>query len=354
MYCLRYFLLVLLFFPFPTAPPFLVFLFLISLTVEHRPCAYCSLLLSAILLSTCSWNISSVDVSPVYSDEYVHESTGSFLSSILSFFKSNEQLTGPTQPKNHTGFKIIKQENHDKPEPINRCWCYSNRGRLFEPVSSKKKELENLDLPEGYQPLSQSQAASSPSQILKTSTNDEGTNEDSKLDHTSLRKPSRQLKSIFSPLWKPLTKLSSARSPLTGPHLSAKSPSSLESTIKAGTSSRKTKKIPKSTPLKVYRSSFSRTPLIYSHVIQPLIQSITPKLPLPVIRRIILIINYNFLEVREKLVELRWIQDASNFFNSFKFPFLRDLFDHYRSSQPHEIRLNQLIAVRVFLGTRAS
>ncbi|OAV87355.1 hypothetical protein PTTG_07039 [Puccinia triticina 1-1 BBBD Race 1] len=349
MYCLRYFLLVLLFFPFPTAPPFLIFLFLISMTVEHRPCAYCSLLLSAILLSTCSWNIASVDVSPVYPNEYVQKPAGSLLSSILSFFKSNDQPSNQTQ-KNHTGFKSITT-NHEKNQPHNRCWCYSNYGRLFEPVSSQKKVSENPELQEGHRHVSHSQDTGSNSQQSKASADDDGTNEDFELDH-SIRKPRRPLKSLFTPLWKPLTKLSSVQPSLSNPEVSAKTPSSPEIYTRPDPSAHMFNTKSRPSPPKVYRSSFSRTPLFYSHFIQPLIEFVKPKMPLAVIRRIFLIINYNFLELSERISEVRMIRRTLSFFNSFKLRFLNDLLYHYRSHQPYEIRVNRLMGLQIFLKTR--
>ncbi|KNZ56092.1 uncharacterized protein VP01_249g7 [Puccinia sorghi] len=363
MYCLRYFLLVLLFFPFPTAPPFLVFLFLISMTIQHRPCAYCSLLLSAILLSTCSWNLVSVDVSPVYSSHHVEASTGSFLSSILSFFISNDEPPTHTS-KNHTGFKSIKAPNRDhKPEPINRCWCYSNHGRLFEPVSPQNnKASRSLDLPvKGHQAPSSSErpSDSSSSQVLKGSIVDEETSEDFEPDRSTRKQSRRPLTSLFSPLWKPLVtkSLSSVtRSPsIAERQLSAHSSSSSPEIIPTpGPTSSRVSKIPsKPSPPKACRSSFSRTPLIYSHVIDPLIQFIKPHLPLPMIQRTMLIIKYNVIEVSSKIVEFEIIRESLNFVDSFKLPFFGNLLYHYRANQPYEIRLNHLIGLRVFLGTRA-
>ncbi|KAA1095181.1 hypothetical protein PGT21_036397 [Puccinia graminis f. sp. tritici] len=388
MYCLRYFLLVLLFFPFPTAPPFLVFLFLISMTVEHRPCAYCSLLLSAILLSTCSWNLASVDVSPVYhpSDRDVQDQSSAgpgsstLLSSILSFFKSNDpsKSLNPTTKRNHTGgFKSITPEKKAQ-EPHHRCWCYSNHGRLFEPVSSKKikKEPENLDSQqhqeeeaeegEAYQPLSHAQSTTttteSHSQKLKTDIDDhdDGTNEEFELDQ-SIRKPRRPLKSLFSPLWKPLmttTKLPSARASPShkDPQVSTNTPSSPASIRPSSTSSSSRRPINNNTasPIKTYRSSFSRTPLIYSHLIHPFLELLKLKLPLPMIQRVLLIINYNLAELTQKFIGLKITQHILGSFDyKYKFEFIRDVINHYRSNLPYEIRVNQLFGIRIFLGTRA-
>ncbi|KAK9471421.1 uncharacterized protein V1510DRAFT_437844 [Dipodascopsis tothii] len=52
MYCLRYFLLVLIM-PTTGASPEFLAVFLLSLFVLYRPCVYCSLLLVALLSTTC-------------------------------------------------------------------------------------------------------------------------------------------------------------------------------------------------------------------------------------------------------------------------------------------------------------
>ncbi|KAI7958954.1 hypothetical protein MJO28_002745 [Puccinia striiformis f. sp. tritici] len=368
MYCLRYFLLVLLFFPFPTAPPFLVFLFLISMTIEHRPCAYCSLLLSAILLSTCSWNLASVDVSSSSSlvNEQVSPSTDTFLSSILSFFQSADHRTTNTTTQatvKSTGFKSINaNRDHQKVgvavvEPHTRCWCYSNHGRLFEPVSSKslKKQKNGLDLnPHHHHHHHQliSQQTTHPSHKTVESEH-MGTNPNHEADDQSIGIPQRALKSIFHPFWKPLSKLSST----TTIHHHEPSPSTSTehtSTHPSGPNLTTTSKPPQ--PPQIRRSSFSRTPLIYSHSILPTIQFIKPHLPLPIIHRILSIIKLNLTELGHHSLltgHFKSMRRRLSFLkNSCDFGFVHNLVNHYQSNSPYEIKLNSLLGFRVFLGTR--
>ncbi|KAK9324687.1 hypothetical protein V1517DRAFT_316591 [Lipomyces orientalis] len=55
MYCLRYFLLLLLM-PTTGASPHFLAIFLLSLFIFHRPCIYCSLILIALFSTTCFFN----------------------------------------------------------------------------------------------------------------------------------------------------------------------------------------------------------------------------------------------------------------------------------------------------------
>ncbi|KAK9237492.1 hypothetical protein V1525DRAFT_403756 [Lipomyces kononenkoae] len=55
MYCLRYFLLLLLM-PTTGASPHFLAVFLLSLFILHRPCIYCSLILIALFSTTCFFN----------------------------------------------------------------------------------------------------------------------------------------------------------------------------------------------------------------------------------------------------------------------------------------------------------
>ncbi|KAK9476287.1 hypothetical protein V1514DRAFT_337403 [Lipomyces japonicus] len=55
MYCLKYFL-VLLLMPTTGASPHFLAVFLLSLFVRHRPCPYCSILLFALFSTTCYFN----------------------------------------------------------------------------------------------------------------------------------------------------------------------------------------------------------------------------------------------------------------------------------------------------------
>lgn len=415
MYCLRYFLLVLLFFPFPTAPPFLVFLFLISMTVQHKPCAYCSLLLSAILLSTCSWNIASFDVSPTYSTVPTQNYTSShdpsksiadedssisisFLSSILSFFQSNDRVLTTTQSSHPTGgFESIVNSNskdHPQPKSMNRCWCYSNSGRLFEPVSTvdlidsegnaidpqAKRASNRLDRSKDN---SKSQSDPVTAKVVsmndadnqhRTSSEDIGTI-DYRSSYQIVKSRGKQIKTMLSPIWKPFTKFPISRSAVTnlkasiipssdpvqdtraspennpaGPQYHPPSPSKLTS---------------HPTPPKKnqYRSSFSRTPLVYSHCIKHLINyfRLSAKFvtTLQSMNRMMTIVyqNVSNLVHHDKLI--RWVLESFRLKSNLEkidgpLSFFRSIIDHYRLNQPYTIRLNQLVGFRIFLGSRPS
>ncbi|KAH8918855.1 hypothetical protein BT69DRAFT_539881 [Atractiella rhizophila] len=127
MYCLRYFLLLLLL-PFPQYPHYFVLLFLISLCLQHKPCIYCSFLLIGIFSSTCWLDIgssspcsslslavsnSSMNISSSPSQERIHssehppaddpvarEQSSSIISQIplVRLFKSTTRALMPSPP----------------------------------------------------------------------------------------------------------------------------------------------------------------------------------------------------------------------------------------------------------------
>ncbi|KAF8203764.1 hypothetical protein BJ912DRAFT_1018482 [Pholiota molesta] len=114
MWCTRWFLPLLLL-PLPTAPPFFLLLFLVSLTIHAKPCFYCIVLLTTLFISSCYWQPFPID-SPL---------TVPWADNITTFA---EALNATIRP------------SYTKPLPtvmhvVDRCWCDFSVGGFFEPFN---------------------------------------------------------------------------------------------------------------------------------------------------------------------------------------------------------------------------
>ncbi|KAF4618032.1 hypothetical protein D9613_012851 [Agrocybe pediades] len=119
MWCTRWFLPLLLL-PLPTAPPFFLVLFLVSLVVHAKPCFYCIILLTTLYFSSCHWQPFPI---------------GSQLAVPWS-----ESITTFTDALNAT-----LGQNYSQPLPsvmraVDRCWCDFSSGSLFEPFNVSRWE----------------------------------------------------------------------------------------------------------------------------------------------------------------------------------------------------------------------
>jgi len=120
--CTRWYLPLLLL-PLPSAPPFFLVLFVISLSLHSKPCFYCIVLLSALFLSSCYWPPSPLD-SPLrapWSDDIT--TYGDALLSLL-----------PDLPL-HLLPAAIPMEEH--------CWCDLTRN-IFEPFNVTQWEVNSV------------------------------------------------------------------------------------------------------------------------------------------------------------------------------------------------------------------
>ncbi|KAG0151404.1 hypothetical protein CROQUDRAFT_130077 [Cronartium quercuum f. sp. fusiforme G11] len=290
MFCLRYFLPALLFFPFPTAPAYLLILILISMTIQHRPCAYCSLLLSAILVSTCSWNIASLDISPLYPkrsnsippfgplrSSKSHQTTKQALFHVG--VKTNDTSTKPVQT-----LTMADDESLALPPPtlqayelkaVRRCWFHSNLARPFDPIINSIPVDPNSDPDQRSEDPLQSDQDEPIANAAENKPQDE-----------QAKKPQRQLNTLFSPLWTPIRRLSSLKT--SAPTETTTRTDSV--TVIKPERSGSTRVVPQT----YYRSSFSRTPLIYSYCLRHIINFIKSFLPSsPMIYRLLAILNQN-------------------------------------------------------------
>ncbi|KAH8920842.1 hypothetical protein BT69DRAFT_375451 [Atractiella rhizophila] len=150
MYCLRYFLLLLLL-PFPQYPHYFVLLFLISLCLQHKPCIYCSFLLIGIFSSTCWLDIGS-------------SSPCSSLSSAVSNSSTNIS-SSPSQERIQRcwfGSSSSLQEFFEFPPSAN------NASFSFNPSSSLSRNAtytSSSEHPPADDPVAQEQSSSIISQI---------------------------------------------------------------------------------------------------------------------------------------------------------------------------------------------
>ncbi|EGG12905.1 uncharacterized protein MELLADRAFT_70570 [Melampsora larici-populina 98AG31] len=365
MFCLRYFLPILLFFPFPTAPSFLLLFFLVSMATQHRPCAYCSLLLSAILVSTCSWNIASLDVSPVYPRRFntPFKPTSQYYSQDRKtmLYKSNDT---PSMASESNPIEVDASFSGQTPpappveayelKSVHRCWFHSNIAKPFDPIWSADEYHSIRDDRSSHAPQS-----SSKPQLMKegnledpnTVTQDKNSKPDEKV-----KQPRRQLNTLLSPLWSPIRRLSSIKTNEYCGEENGKDNHGTEikddglNVSSNGSGSTSSDQTGTQT---YYRSSFSRTPLLYTYFIRHIINFIGSYLPsLPVIYRLMSILNQN-LPMLSKLSTL------TEFFNPlvsvFKMIYERsfNVFRHVVdfSSNPIYVGWKDLFSIRIVLGS---
>ncbi|KAI8447487.1 hypothetical protein BY996DRAFT_6420955 [Phakopsora pachyrhizi] len=305
------------------------------MTVQHKPCAYCSLLLSALFLATCSWDISSTDVSPVYLSRWdsltskasisIHQNTSdpSLLDSMLSFYRSesirprsNEESTTEGQGDssefgNHQPFDYIYPDNHQKNQSDQKDTKVSNS------KSGQDKKIDNL---RGYRSLSR----------VGQGTDDDEDDGDSRArsDDNFLKKPGLQIANVLSQIFQPLSRLSSSTntnkiqklqkvSSMEKNHLKnrgdrqrvgeglyrIKGPwKSSEPNSEADLDGEDQR--PEQQEKRSFRSSFSKTPLVYTHLMKPILKLLSSKVltkRLRMILRILMINQKNILSLPSEL-----------------------------------------------------
>ncbi|KAJ7275572.1 hypothetical protein B0H12DRAFT_1087898 [Mycena haematopus] len=123
MWCTRWFLPLLLL-PLPTAPPYFLVLFLLSLFIQAKPCFYCIVVLVTLFFSSCYWQ-------PFPSDSPL---STPWTDGITTFAEAlNATLTVP----------------YDKPLPpvmstLDRCWCDFWGGGFFDPYNVSQWERASV------------------------------------------------------------------------------------------------------------------------------------------------------------------------------------------------------------------
>lgn len=132
MWCTRWFLPLLLL-PLPTATPYFLILFLVSLTLHARPCFYCIILLTALFTSSCYWQPVPTDV---------------ILRSIFPNASNYETLLdalNATTYSNGSGQFGTDTTALPKLTLINdRCWCDLSTTGLFEPFNTTQWRLNSF------------------------------------------------------------------------------------------------------------------------------------------------------------------------------------------------------------------
>ncbi|KAJ6573995.1 hypothetical protein DFH09DRAFT_1151639 [Mycena vulgaris] len=123
MWCTRWFLPLLLL-PLPTAPPYFLVLFLLSLFIQAKPCFYCIVLLVTLFFSSCYWQPFPID-SPLSTP---------WADNITTFAEAlNATIAAP----------------YDKPLPpvmrtLDRCWCDFWAGGFFDPYNVSQWEHSSV------------------------------------------------------------------------------------------------------------------------------------------------------------------------------------------------------------------
>ncbi|KAK0465014.1 uncharacterized protein EV420DRAFT_933585 [Desarmillaria tabescens] len=125
MWCTRWFLPLLLL-PLPTAPPYFLLLFLLSLTMHAKPCFYCIILITSLFISSCYWQPFSLDT-PLTNPWAENITTyGHALSASLSSLPHRAQM--PTTIR-----------------AVDRCWCDLSSGAFFEPFNMSRWEHNTVN-----------------------------------------------------------------------------------------------------------------------------------------------------------------------------------------------------------------
>ncbi|KAH8111515.1 hypothetical protein DFH11DRAFT_1613732 [Phellopilus nigrolimitatus] len=118
MWCTRWFL-PLIILPLPTAPPFFLLVFLLSLFLQTRPCFYCMMLLTALFTSSCYWQALPVDAPLSKSSG----NTTTFADAVRADFSASSLST-----ESILALPPVIQL-------LDRCWCNTfATGGLFEPT----------------------------------------------------------------------------------------------------------------------------------------------------------------------------------------------------------------------------
>ncbi|KAL5495870.1 hypothetical protein ACEPAI_1334 [Sanghuangporus weigelae] len=151
MWCTRWFLpLVIL--PLPTAPPYFLAVFLISMFLHARPCFYCMMLLTALFTSSCYWEAVPID-SPL--SRSVASAT-TFRAAIMANLTLPDTSALKTQdPSSSLSANLeLKPSNGSTKldgllppaiQLLDRCWCnIFSRSGLFEPTDVSRWEMESV------------------------------------------------------------------------------------------------------------------------------------------------------------------------------------------------------------------
>ncbi|KAH9982105.1 hypothetical protein BGW80DRAFT_1247079 [Lactifluus volemus] len=123
MWCTRWFI-PLLILPLPSAPPYFLILFLISMIIHARPCFYCIILLTALFLSSCYWQ--PIPLSSPVSSSWASNVT--FVTALTAALSSS--ITAPLPA-------VIRLAD--------RCWCDVSSSRLFEPFDIARWERTSVE-----------------------------------------------------------------------------------------------------------------------------------------------------------------------------------------------------------------
>ncbi|KAJ7102445.1 hypothetical protein B0H15DRAFT_814647 [Mycena belliarum] len=123
MWCTRWFLPLLLL-PLPTAPPYFLVLFLLSLFIQAKPCFYCIVLLVTLFFSSCYWQPFPID-SPL-STPWAENIT-TFAEALNATIPSPYEA--PLPPVMRT---------------LDRCWCDFWAGGFFEPYNVSQWERSSV------------------------------------------------------------------------------------------------------------------------------------------------------------------------------------------------------------------
>ncbi|KAI0045741.1 hypothetical protein FA95DRAFT_1560870 [Auriscalpium vulgare] len=124
MWCTRWFIPLLLL-PLPSAPPYFLALFLISLTLHAHPCFYCIILLTALFLSSCYWQPVPIDT-PVSSAWSIASNA-----TITTFASALAAVAAESRPA------VVRLAD--------RCWCEMSASKLFEPFDIAKWESASVE-----------------------------------------------------------------------------------------------------------------------------------------------------------------------------------------------------------------
>ncbi|GAA95877.1 uncharacterized protein L969DRAFT_104171 [Mixia osmundae IAM 14324] len=144
MWCLRYFLVLIVFLPFPSTPPLFLLLIIATLALHYRPCFYCTLLMLGLMASSCHWHLG---LEP-HQQQYMSSQDTAATNQTVRVLRTapSAPVLNPHSLSTSNATNATQEATDDR-----RCWFNLNGGHLLampqeSPVAhvEKPKEISSL------------------------------------------------------------------------------------------------------------------------------------------------------------------------------------------------------------------
>lgn len=254
--------------------------------------------------------------------------------------KTVENASSPTQ---HRAFSASPPPvKAYEVKAVHRCWFHLNFGRPFD-TSWCSDEYGAIH---HQTPSEPNHAAHDQISSVKPDRDSSNANLDANGSAEPSFKPRRQLTTLLSPLWTPIRRLSALKASgssdsATSDETRTKGPTNPQSAVNSANRSA-------SPPL--YRSSFSQTPLVYTHCIRHAITLVEPFLPSnSVVQRLLTIMNRNMPTMPQS--KLHQMSRLSMALDAAYRKTTTALSAQLHLTKPFYLRWNDHFGIKVVLGT---